>query len=316
VTILLIQRHSRVALPADAPERRPARRRRRRGWLVPYLFIAPGLLLYSIFLLLPLLDSFRLSFYRWDGVTRGAWIGTSNYTQLLQDGQIFDAVKHSLVLIVFYSVGPLLLALLLTGVLSRTRVVGDAAFRSILFLPQVVATVVIGVTWRWMYDEDGPINRLLQLVGLGGLTRAWFGDFTWALPALGLVGTWTMVGLCLILLLAGVQRIPAELYEAVRLDGAGALREFTAITLPGLRREIGVAATLTMIAAMRTFDLVYVTTTGGPGRATEVPALIVFRRAFREGDVGSASAIAVVLGVVILALTLLITRVADRDIEE
>ena len=291
-------------------------RHRWRGRLTPYLYLAPGFALFALFLLGPLCYSVWLSLFRWDGVTPGIWVGLSNYVKLAFDSEIIGSIGHSLILIVFYSVIPVLLALLLTAALSRGNIRGLAGFRTVLFLPQVVATVVIGVTWRWLYAQDGPINAFLHAIGLGSLARAWLGDFTWSLPALGVVGTWTMIGLCLVLLLAGVQRIPAELYEAARMDGAGAVWEFMVITLPALRREIGVALTLTIIAALRTFDLVYVTTTGGPGQATEVPALIIYRRAFREGDVGGASAIAVVLAIVILILTSTVTRIADKNVED
>jgi raffinose/stachyose/melibiose transport system permease protein len=151
------------------------------------------------------------------------------------------------------------------------------------------------VTWRIVYQPTG-----------------WLGNFDLALPAVGLVGTWVAYGLCFVLFMAGVQKIPQSLYDAARVDGAGPLREFFAVTLPALRGEIAVALTLTTIAALRNFDLVYLTTAGGPGDATTVPALEVYQRAFRSGDVGGAAAIGVCLAAVIFALTFGINRVADR----
>jgi raffinose/stachyose/melibiose transport system permease protein len=153
----------------------------------------------------------------------------------------------------------------------------------------------------------------LRAVGLDGLARAWLGDFTWALPAVGFVGTWVQMGLCIVLFLAGVSKIPRDLYDAVRLDGAGPVREFFTIVLPALRNEISVALTLTVIAALRNFDLVYMTTRGGPGSATSVPAFEVYRRAFQIGDVGSAAAVAVTLTLLIFLITVGITRVAERS---
>lgn len=181
-----------------------------------------------------------------------------------------------------------------------------------LFLPQVIAMVVVGVAWRWMYADDGAVNQLLRLVGLDGVTRAWLGDFDLALPAVGLVGTWVMYGLCMLLFLSGAQKIDRSLYEAARMDGAGPVREFFAVTLPGLRQEVTVALTITAIYALRNFDLVYVTTNGGPGNASTVPAVEIYRLAFRESEVGLACAVAVVLMAITFVALLLITRLG-RD---
>ena len=153
----------------------------------------------------------------------------------------------------------------------------------------------------------------MHAVGLGAISRGWLGDFTFALPALGLVGTWVMFGLCLVLFLAGIQKIPITLYEAARVDGAGRVREFFAVTLPGLRGELAVALTLTTIMALRTFDLIYVSTTGGPGTSTTVPSVLVYQNAFSNGRVGLAAAVAVVLTALIFVVAFGITRLVDRD---
>jgi len=173
--------------------------------------------------------------------------------------------------------------------------------------------VVVAVAWRQIYAPDGLLNSALESVGLGALARGWLGDFTWALPAVGFVGTWVSTGLVTVLLMAGMARVPKDLYEAATLDGAGAVRTFFAISVPSVRAEIVVALTLTIIAALKTFDLVYVTTRGGPGTSTTVPSWAVFQRAFREGDVGSAAAVAVVLTVLIFAINLAVNRIGERE---
>jgi len=200
----------------------------------------------------------------------------------------------------------------LVGALARAQVRGQAGFRTVLFLPQVIPLVVVTVIWRMIYAPDGPLNSALDAVGLGSLARPWLGDFTWALPAIGFVGTWVMSGLALVLFMAGVQKIPQSLYDAARVDGAGPVREFFAVTLPNLRGEIAVALTLMTIAALRNFDLVYITTQGGPGNSTSVPAFQVYNRAFRIGEVGSAAAIGFTLACIIFVLAFGITRIADR----
>ena len=198
--------------------------------------------------------------------------------------------------------------------MSRTRVRGLALFRTVLFLPQVIALVVVAVMWRMIYDPNsGLLNEGLRAIGLGGLTQNWLGSFTLALSSVGVIGTWVMYGLAMVLFTAGVQKIPQSLYDAARMDGAGPVREFFAVTLPGLRNEIAVALTLTTIQALRSFDLVYITTGGGPGNSTTVPALEVYNRAFRAGDVGTAAAIGVCIAAMIFVLTLLINRIAERE---
>ena len=207
-----------------------------------------------------------------------------------------------------------MIGLLLAAAMSRSRVRGLALFRTVLFLPQVIALVVVAVMWRMIYDpNDGLLNEALRAIGLGGLAQNWLGSFTLALPSVGLIGTWVMYGLAMVLFTAGVQKIPQSLYDAARMDGAGPVREFFAVTLPGLRNEIAVALTLTTIQALRSFDLVYITTGGGPGGSTTVPALEVYNRAFRSGDVGTAAAIGVCIAALIFVLTMLINRVAERE---
>ncbi len=193
--------------------------------------------------------------------------------------------------------------------MTRARMRGLSFFRTVLFLPQVIAMVVVAIAWRRIYAPEGTLNDVLELVGLDGLTRAWLGDYATALPAVGFVGTWVGTGLCIVLFLAGMSRIPRDLYEAARLDGAGAVREFRAVTLPSLRGELAVALTLTVVAALRTFDLIYNTTRGGPGNSTSVPSYEVYHRAFELGRVGSACAVAVTLTAVIFGLSWLITRI-------
>ena len=152
-----------------------------------------------------------------------------------------------------------------------------------------------------------------RAVGLGSLVRPWLGDFTWALPSIGVIGTWFTFGLCMVLFVAGVQKIPHELYDAARVDGAGAVREFFAVTLPGLRNEVLVAFVLTTINALRSFDIIYNTTSGGPGNKTIVPSMYMYQNAFLFNRVGYAAAIATLLALVIFILAAIMLRVGDRD---
>lgn len=288
----------------------------RKGWYRPYLYLAPALVLYGTFLLYPLIRSAQFSLYQWDGLGPSTFVGLDNYIELFADPVLRSAFGHALVLIFFFALLPLALGLLVAAVLNRAKVRALGLFRTVVFLPQVIAMVVVAVAWRQIYAPDGALNEALRAVGLDALTRTWLGDYTWTLPAVGFVGTWVQIGLVMVLMLAGMGRIPTELFEAARLDGAGAIREFFTITLPSVRGEIAVALTLTIIAALKTFDLVYVTTGGGPGTSTTVPAYEVFQRAFREGAVGSAAAIAITLTVLIFAINLVINRSGDRAAQQ
>jgi len=253
-----------------------------------------------------------ISFYDWDGLTVGTWTGLDNYKAVFTDPELRSAFAHALVLLIFYAVLPVLIGLLLAGLMARARIRGLALFRTILFLPQVIAMVVVAVMWKMIYDPDnGALNRFLGVFGIEG--KSWLGDFDLALPSIGLIGTWVYYGLAMVLLTAGVQKIPTSLYDAARVDGAGAFREFLAVTLPGLRGEIAVALTLTTIYALRNFDLVYITTHGGPGDSTTVPAFQVFSRAFESGQVGSAAAVGITLTIIIFLISLGINRLAERS---
>ncbi|WP_376768829.1 carbohydrate ABC transporter permease [Brachybacterium aquaticum] len=284
-----------------------------RSALSPYLFIFPALLVYGAFALYPLLRAAQFSLYEWRGFGASTFVGLQNYIDLAGDAAFRAAIGNALVLIVFYAVIPLVVGLVLAAILRRGQVRGMGFFRTVIFLPQVIALVVVAVAWRQIYSPVGPLNQLLSAVGLDGLTRGWLGDPQTALASVGFIGTWIEMGLVMLLMLSGMSRIPAELYEAARLDGAGPLREFFAITLPAVRGEITVALVLTIIAALKTFDLVYMTTSGGPGNATTVPSYEVYFRAFDLREVGSASAVAIVLTLLIFAINVGVTRIGERE---
>lgn len=299
--------------PATAPRARDnasttGRGRRR---LTPYLFILPAFAVYAAFLLYPLARSIQLSLYNWDGLTLATFVGFGNYADILGDERLRAAFGHAFVFIFFFAVLPLGLGLVMAAVLTRSRVHGLGAFRTIVFLPQVIAMVVVAVAWRQIYAPDGALNAVLRALGLGELARAWLGDYTFTLPAVGLIGTWVSTGLVTVLLMAGMARVPVEQFEAARIDGAGAVREFFAIIVPSVRGEITVALTLTIVAALKTFDLIYVTTSGGPGNSTTVPSYEVYRRAFELGQVGSAAAVGVTLTALIFLVSLGVNRIGE-----
>jgi len=280
------------------------------GWL----YLLPGLIIYVLFILYPIVETFRLSFYKWDGFsTNRLFIGIQNYLEIFQRGQFLSALVHNLIFIIFYCFIPILVGLVLASLLGRRILPGMAFFRAGLFLPQVLSMVVVGVVWRWIFNPAfGPLNILLKTIGLGAWALPWLGDSTWALPAIGLIGSWVQYGFCMVLFLAGMQRIPAEYYEAAELDGANEVQQLLYVTLPGLRPEMGVALITTIIAALRVFDLVFVTTRGGPGDATLVASFLVYRSAFQQNRIGYAAAVATIMTCVILLISYMITRFQSK----
>lgn len=284
---------------------------RRRRW-IGLLYLSPALLLYAAIVLVPLLQTVNYSFYKWDGVSEPTWMGLQNYLEFGRDPRMYAAFGHVLVLIVMFGLVPLGLGLISASLLSRAKIRGEGIYRWFLFLPQVLTSVVVAIIWKRIYAPDGPLNGALRWIGLDGLTRNWLGDFTWALPSLGMIGVWGGFGFTMVLFLAGILAIPDELYEAARLDGSNRWQEFWLITLPSLRGQMAIALTLTVTGALRTFDLVYITTQGGPGTATTTPALLLYQLAFVNPDVGKASATGVVLAVLCLGIAVAITRIMEN----
>jgi raffinose/stachyose/melibiose transport system permease protein len=300
---------------ANDPRARRGGKKRKVEWKA-YLYILPAFVLFAVFLGVPAVQTAQYSLFRWNGIGPSTWVGLQNYAELFTDSVLRSSFLHAGVLIFFYAVIPVGLALFLTSIISRgANLRGMSVFRTLLFLPQVVASVVVATTWVAIYSPEGLSNQLLRLVGLGSLTRAWLGDFDTALPAVGIIGSWLGIGLCLVLFLSGVANIQPELFEAARIDGAGPVGKFFSITLPALRGQIAVALTLTVVAALKTFDLVYITTRGGPGTSTTLPAFEAYNRAFNTGKVGSAAAVAILLTAIILVVTVLIQKIQPDEVE-
>ncbi len=301
---------------AGAPgTRRPRARGRNRGlnWNA-LLWVLPALVAYAFFDLYPLTQTIRYSFYNWDGIGAATSAGFGNYVAVFTNPEQFASILHAFVLIFFFTVIPVGLGLVVAAIIRDQKAGPFATFtKTVLFLPQVLPLAAAGLIWTWIFSPNGMLNGFLRAVGLGSLAQDWLGGFHTALPAVGIIGSWVSLGFCTVLLLAGIGKIDGSLYEAVRLDGANRIQEFFAITLPGLRSEIIVASTVTTIAALSSFDVIYISTSGGPGYATTVPGLEIYRLTFVSQQVGSASALAVVLSILILAIVLPLQRLGKQS---
>lgn len=295
----------RAAATRDHRPRGPRRARWSREAVVGLALVAPALAFYALFVLVPLASTVQYSFYNWNGVTAATWAGLDNYVRIFTDAQLLGPIVNALTLILYFSIIPVTVGLIAAALIRKlggSRLASVS--RTVLFLPQVIPLVAAGIMWTWLLAADGAINQFLRAIGLGGITRAWLGDFDTALPAVGVIGAWVSLGLCMLLLLAGMTKIDPALYEAARIDGAGPIREFFTVTLPAIRQELGVAVLITVIGALRSFDIIFISTQGGPGRSTMVPGLEIYYLAFFERQVGQASALAVVLTLLVLAVVL------------
>lgn len=302
-----------VSTAASAPE--PAGRRGRRAGLEPYLYLLPALLIFTVFLAIPAVGTVILSFTAWNGISwnTATFIGFENYIDAATDRRFQIAFWHNILLIPYWVLLPLLLGIIPAAVVHQLRLRGARWLQAGLFLPYIMPGVLIGVVWAWILNPVfGPVNQILQDFGFRPPT--WLGDFTWALPTVGMIGAWAAYGFCYVIFIAGLQKIPQELYEAARLDGANGWQEFRAVTLPGLKREIAVVLSINLINALRAFDVIKATTDGGPGDETQVMALYMINAAFGANQAGYGTAIAVLLASVTLIGSLLVLRVfGERD---
>ena len=278
--------------------------------LVAAGFLAPGLLPLVLFTLGPMAASLIISLLRWDLLRPPRWKGLGNYAQLLGDPDFHAAVLHTLYFIVGYLplafVGGLAIALAL-----NQRLRGVAIFRTIYFLPVVTSWVVVAFMWKWLLNpQSGIVNFALSLVGIHG--PGWWTDPGWAMPSIILASAWKDLGFVMVILLAGLQAIPEDYYEAAAVDGAGRWARLWYITLPLLSPASFFVVVISLINSFQVFDQIWVMTGGGPVDSTSVVVLQIVRNAFSYGQVGYASAMSWVLFAGILLVTLVQLRLQRR----
>lgn len=278
------------------------------------LISLPAISIYSLFVIYPLISAVRYSFTQWDGIGEKEFVGLSNYAQIFQSPELVASIRNSLSLIIFFSVFPIFFGLLLANFIVRIRTQKIRSITQVvLFFPQILPLAASGIAWSWMYANNGLVNQFLRAVGLESWTQSWLAGFSTALPAVGIIGAWVLTGFCSVLLSTGISKIDPSLYEAARIDGANWWSEFRNVTIPGLRQEISVLITVTTIAALSSFDIIYVTTLGGPGSSTLVPGISIYRLAFTQSSVGLASAFGVVLMAIVILIILPIQIYSRRS---
>ena len=282
------------------------------------VFLIPGVVASVAVIVVPLVMTVGISFTRWTGIGSPEWIGVANYTRLLHDANFWASFGHILLLILAMAVIPTLLGLLLAAVLFDyiAKVFGNrwaSAFRSGLYLPQVLPVAVTGIVWSWiLHPSYGALNRILDSIGLSALARNWLGDPRYALFSVMAVMIWFQLGYPIVMFMSGLQRIDPELYEAADLDGATWWQRFRHITVYLIKPEFYVVLVTTTIAALKIFGQIFVLTRGGPSNATLVPSYFAYKNYFEKAQVGYGSAISTVLTVLIVVLAIVFLRLQNR----
>lgn len=290
---------------------RSRRARERTTFIVS--FLAPAFLIYAAFVIWPLIQAILFSAYRWRGVSiRRTYVGFGNFTRLQADPVFLTAVKNNLWLLVGSGVVMIALAI---AVAHALRMKGGMAkaLRGIILFPQMVSMVVVAVLWQFILNPEGLLNAGLRAVGLGGMTRTWLGDSSWALPSIGVAFIWAALGFYVLLFSAGLQAIPEEVNEAAALDGSVGWHRFRTVTWPLLWSVKRVATVNLVINVMNLFALVFLMTRGGPDRRSEVMLSYLYEQAFVNSQFGYATAVAVGNFVVIMALTLIVLFIFRRN---
>ncbi|MEV0111293.1 sugar ABC transporter permease [Nocardia sp. NPDC050799] len=291
------------AAPVAATGRRRSESAKRQA-RAARLFIAPNLLAVVVFLVFPLGFSLYLSFHEWDMFGPIRFTGLRNFRELLTADPLFAiALRNTIV----YTLGTLIptvsISLVVAATLNR-GVRGTGFFRTVMFLPLAISSVVMAVIWRFVFDtNNGLLNTMLGRVGIGPIP--WLVEPRWAMVSVCLVSVWKSIPFATVVLLAAMQGVPRDLYEAAKIDGAGAIRRFISITVPLIRGALSFVLVVSIIDSVQAFDQIYVLTggNGGPETGTYVFGIMIFQNAFAFGDAGYASAIAWSIFLVLLALT-------------
>jgi ABC-type sugar transport system permease subunit len=307
MTSLLVQPPARRQ--SQAPRGRRAFNRNLRGWL----FLAPAIALIGVFTITPFAQAILLSFQSWDGVSPDTpWVGLANYEFVAGDPIFWASMRNVLVFgVVGFFAGNGIALGMAVAVNAVTR--GRTFFRTVFYLPGVLSVVVVGLLFAFILAPgSGVLNRVLDVVGLGGLQQNWLGEPSVALPAVAAVFVWFHWGFGFLLFLAGLQDVPRELYEAAELDGANRWARFRYVTWPQLAPVTSIVSLLTLLAALQIFGTVQVLTNGGPGYHTMVPTLAIYNEAFVNWRYGSAAAMSVIFGGALVLLSVVQLALTGR----
>lgn len=283
-----------------------------RSTLLTWIFLAPTMLGIAIFVLLPIVGSVVLAFFRWDIVTAPQFVGLQNFQEIATDTTVLVSFMNTGIFVVVAVAAQLAVAMLL-AVLVQTRMPSwlQVFFRSTFFFPLILSAASVSILMKYLFNERfGVVNWLLSLVGVPAVP--WLTSSTWAMVVVIAVYVWQNFGFSFLLFLGGLAAIPRDVYEASSIDGATGWRQFRDITLPLVSPTILVASVMAIISALQIFDQPYVLTRGGPGDSTRTVVMVIFESAFRQLEFGRASAIGVILTILIMLVTAAQFRLSRR----
>ncbi|UOQ83725.1 carbohydrate ABC transporter permease [Gracilibacillus salinarum] len=283
----------------------------KKPWIIA-VGVIPALTLYLIFSIVPIFISFYYSFMSWNGFSEMQFVGLANFQEVLQDKVFWSSVRNNVLVVLASVFGQIPIALALALLLNR-KIRGAKFFRTIGFMPVVISTVVISITWRMIYNSEyGMINNFLEAIGLGFLQQNWLGDPTWAMIAVCITIIWQFVGLYFIIFLSALQTVPKEILEAAELDGASEWMKTRYVVIPSIWNIILISIVLCISGSLKTFDLIYVMTSGGPANSTEVMATYMYDKTFEGLRYGYGSAISVLIFVFSIGLIMITTKLLQR----
>ena len=288
-------------------------RHRTRRALLLWCFLAPSLLTFLLYRIIPVVWNLILSFQYWSPLKAAEPAGFDHYEDLWYDDVFWQALWNTVVVIASAPIG-IAIALAL-ALLVNADIRGRDVYRTIIFLSYPLMTVAVAIIWRWMFDERvGLINYSARVLDLVDKPIPFLNSFTWALPSVIAANIWQMLGFYMIILLTGLQSIPHELHEAAAIDGAGGFHRFRRITLPLLRPSIFLAFVIGMLNSITSFDLVYVMTNGGPGHATEILVTYIYKLGFVQTKFDDAAAVTMVFFVLLIATAVAANRLAGGNV--
>lgn len=266
--------------------------------MASWIFILPAILGTLIFIVIPVVCSFGLSFAKWDLLNPIEFVGLENYRLLFKDNLFYKILLNTVVFALSTSVLGVIIPLALASILN-SKIRGSEFYKTAYFLPFITPMVVVGIVWAWIFDPNiGLLNQLLHI------NINWLYDSKFALPAIIIVSVWKLIGYNMIIFLSSLSAISNSMFEAAKIDGANAFQVFRNVTIPLLSPTIFFVIIITAISSFQVFDLVYLMTQGGPFDSTNVLVYAIYKNAFEYFNVGKASAIAYVLFAIILVLTL------------
>lgn len=277
-----------------------------------YIFVLPTLILFGVFVLWPLIQTVYLSFNNWNGIGAIEFTGFDNYLEFFKDPHVWQSVKNNLIWMVCACTVPIIIGLFQASLLVNSGIKHGKLFQLILFLPQVFSSVVAAVIWSWIYNPAlGPLNKVLESIGLGAYARAWLGDPKTVMIALLVMSVWLGYGFNTVVYSAAIQGIDSDLYEAATMDGCGPFRKFIWITVPCVKTTSTTLLMFALIDSFKVFDIVFQMTKGGPGYSSHVLSYYLYNEAFIKGRIGYGSTIAVILTIFILIISRLFLRVRE-----